>query len=278
MNDWWWVGVFFFFITSFFAFKAYRNRAHQLGVEAAKLGWVATGSVKDARRNRNVVLEKGEFKAIIMFEEQVVRLVSPNCTQSFQSFADIERMLLDFHTTSKNQLNDILETVDKNEDFHEYMDEACRNIIDYLLSHQPEINDAVSTKIKAELIAYAATFLAMKQSEDELSIFAWNTFKHSVELRMLSIKDDGSKRNSVKHDEDGTIAFAQHVSSYYRLLDTIDFAGKRIPNNASKSAVVARVFKELGEINQNIDEFSEFFDLVIDYADDVVYPKLKKII
>lgn len=268
---WWFLLVFVFVLLIRFAWKAYKDPAHQLGIEAANLGWRATGTVTDSNGYRNTLLIREGYQAVILYKEKRVQLLVPSINETFKDFQSIEKRLIDLEIDADKD-ND-----EHSVDIHPPLDDANALVVQYLKNNNWGNGDLVKLGIASELFVYATTFVAMKESGYPLNDFEWNTFQHAMENRMLAIKDDGSVRSGVEHNSDGSYAFVQYASNYSKRFSTIDFVGARIPNEVSRKAVVKQVQIAL-EINPNeLPDFQDFFKEITKRVSETVFPRLCKL-
>jgi hypothetical protein len=80
----------------------------------------------------------------------------------------------------------------------------------------------IKVKLFAELVLYLATFKAWKDSKKHIYPITWNTFKRSIEVRMLALEDDGHTRSGVTRDSAGNQSFVHYVSSYWTRMDELE--------------------------------------------------------
>lgn len=309
---WWIVAAILLALVALKAWRVYKHPAHQLGMQAANLGWRAAGSIKDPSGFRNTRLVRGNYESIILFREQAVRLTKPEADYQFKNYDELEVWLseyereaqekdpeilyyraIDSYVRSAGYYEPLLELQGTDEEYcitvmkthkaaylakvpekiagaltldsvkHYYQNRdfalvflrklesrwlAESNVSASLASdstgHEnpgdadnfhPSLDKAVELvrsffadrdasglagNPRTELVAYAATYIAMKKSDREMPSGCWNTFKAAIENRMLSIADDGSQRSGTMQTPNGH-AFAHFTSSYWAEMETI---------------------------------------------------------
>lgn len=128
-------------------------------------------------------------------------------------------------------------------------------------------------QLKAELLVYAASFIAMKRSGREFYSSEWNTFKAGIENRMLSIEDDGSERSRVEENPDGSFTLSHFSSGYRTQMDGLDrvIGGGAGPTGAD---LPERVWKAIGGKGPAAPGFSDLFVKLVQLATSSVLPKL----
>lgn len=272
---WWFLFIVVFLLAIRLAWRAYKDAAHQLGMEAAHMGWLASGTVTDSNGYRNTLLVRGGNQVVILYKEKCVQCLRPPLNGTFKDFQSLEKRLAELDIDDdEDEYED--ESKVENIDIHPSLDAAAARVVDYL-----EMNnwggDTIKLGIASELFVYAATFTAMKESSNQLNTIGWNTFKHAIENRMLAIQDDGSKRSGVEQGLDGSYAFVQYASSYSKRFDAIDFVGARIPNEVSRKAVVRQVLTALDADSTEFPDFDEFFKKITEQVSRTIYPKLCKL-
>lgn len=128
-------------------------------------------------------------------------------------------------------------------------------------------------QLKAELLVYAASFIAMKRSGREFYSSEWSTFKAGVENRMLSIEDDGSERSRAEANPDGSFTLSHFSSGYGTQMDGLDrvIGGGAGPTGAD---LPERVWKAIGGKGLAAPGFSEMLGKLIQFTASTVLPKL----
>jgi hypothetical protein len=130
---------------------------------------------------------------------------------------------------------------------------------------------------RAELVAYAATYIAMNKSDRKMYPGNWNTFKSAIENRMLLIADDGSQRSGTIQTPNGP-AFAHFTSNYWAEMDTIDTLTDSEPffNENSGYDVSSHLFCMLGGTSEHESAFDKFFSSLVEYASKSIFPKVER--
>lgn len=166
------------------------------------------------------------------------------------------------------------EPCDLEDTFHPALDRGVEMVRGFLES--PGARTGLSghaIQLKAELLVYAASFIAMKRSSRELYPSEWNTFKAGIENRMLSIKDDGSERSRAEENPDGSFVLSHCSSGYWTQMDGLD---RVIGDGAGPTGadLPERVWKAIGRKGPAAPGFSELFGKLIQLATSSVLPKL----
>lgn len=365
---WWIVAAILLALVASKAWRVYKHPAHQLGMQAAKLGWRAAGSIKDPSGFRNTRLVRGNYESIILFREQEVCLTNPEVEYPFKDYDELEEWLsehereaqekdpetlyyraIDSYVRSVGYYEPLLElqgtdeeyciavmkthkaaylanvpekiagalTLDSVKHFYQNREFAllflCKLESRWLAesnagtslasdspghenpedadNFHPSLDNAVehvrsffaggdcsdlAGNPKTELVAYAATYIAMKKSDREIPSGCWNTFKAAIENRMLSIADDGRQRSGTIQTPNGPV-FAHFTSSYWAEMDTIDeLANKAFTSVSSSRELSAHLFHVLGGNSEQERAFEKLFSSLIEFASQSIFPKVER--
>lgn len=366
---WWIVAAILLALVASKAWRVYKHPAHQLGMQAAKLGWRAAGSIKDPSGFRNTRLVRGNYESIILFREQEVRLTKPEVEYRFKDYVELEQWLteherdaqekdpeilyyraIDSYVRSVGYYEPLLELQGTDEEYcmavmkahkaaylanvpekiagaltldsvkHYYQNREFAFVFLRKLesrwlaesnagarlasdspghenpedanSFHPSLDKVVELvrsffaggdgsdlagNPKIELVAYAATYIAMKKSDSEMPSGCWNTFKAAIENRMLSIADDGSQRSRTIQTPNGP-AFAHFTSNYWAEMDTIDeLANKAFTSVSSSRELSAHLFHMLGGNSGQERAFEKLFSSLIEFASRSIFPKVERV-
>lgn len=119
----------------------------------------------------------------------------------------------------KNELSD-----DEPNELHDTLDEIVGQAFEFATS-KCHTNDKERSytdfRLKAEVVAYLATFAAQMNAQLDIHPSEWNTFKAGVENRMLALRDDGHQRSGIVNTPDGGQAFASFASTYSAQMDSL---------------------------------------------------------
>ncbi len=166
--------------------------------------------------------------------------------------------------------------------FHVSLDEAIECLQDYIIYHKivtKSKSNTLSPELIAELMAYAATFIAMIKADNIMHSGIWNTFKKAVENRMLAIEDDGSKRDGLVKTPHG-VAYAHFTSSYWGFMDKIEELVKAVNESGQLKKDNELVSKNLvvflGWDSKHEREFQSLFSDLIYFASNSIFPKVER--
>jgi hypothetical protein len=366
---WWIVAAILLALAASKAWRAYKHPAHQLGMQAAKLGWRAAGSIKDPSGFRNTRLVRGNYESIILFREQEVRLTKPEAEYLFKDYDELEEWLSEYEREAQEEDPEILyyraiDSYVRSVGYYEPLlelqgtdEEYCIAVMkthkaaylanvpakiagaltldsvkhyyqnrDFALvflgkleskwlaesnagaslasdspghaspedadNFHPSLDKAVelvrnffadgggsnlADNPRTELVAYAATYIAMKKSDSEMPSGCWNTFRAAIENRMLSIADDGSQRSGTIQTPNGP-AFAHFTSSYWAEMDTIEeLANKAFASVSSSRELSAYLFRALGGNSEQERAFEKLFSGLVEFASRSIFPKVERV-
>lgn len=366
---WWVVAAILFAFVASKAWRVYKHPAHQLGMQAAKHGWRAAGSIKDPSGFRNTRLVRGNYESIILFREQEVRLTKPEAEYPFKDYDELEEWIseyeheaqekdpeilyyraIDSYIRSVGYYEPLLELQGTDEEYciavmkthkaaylanipekiagaltldsvkHYYQNRdfalvflrkleskwlAESNAGASLASDSPDhesqedadnfhpsLDKAVGLvrsffagvggndlagNPRTELVAYAATYIAMRKSDNEMPSGCWNTFKAAIENRMLSIADDGSQRSGTIQTPNGP-AFAHFTSSYWAAMGAVEeLANKAFTSVSSSRELSAYLFRVLGGNSEQERAFEKLFSGLVEFASRSIFPKVERI-
>jgi hypothetical protein len=168
---------------------------------------------------------------------------------------------------------DDYETEEDADDFHPSLDRAAERVRDFFTDGN---GDDLGENPKPELVAYAATYIAMKRSDREMSSVCWNTFKAAIENRMLSIAEDGSQRSGTIKTPNG-LAFAHFTSSYWAEMEVIDkLANKAFTAASSSRELASHLFHMLDGHPEQEREFEKLFLSLVEFASKSIFPKVER--
>lgn len=366
---WWIVAAILLTLVASKAWRVYKHPAHQLGMQAAKLGWRAVGSNKDPSGFRNTRLVRGNYESIILFREQEVGLTKPEAEYPFKDYYELEEWLAEYEREAQEKDPEILyyraiesyvrsvgyyepllelqgtdeeyciavmkthkaahlasvpekiagaltldsvkhyyqnrdfalvflrklesrwlaesnasaslasdspnhESPEDGENFHPSLDKAVEIVRSFFADGE---GSDLADNPRPELIAYAATYIAMKKSDREMPSGCWNTFKAAIENRMLSIADDGSKRSGTIQTPNGP-GFAHFTSSYWAEMDAIDeLSNKAFTSASSSRELSAHLFRVLGGNSEREREFEKLFSSLVEFASRSIFPKVEHV-
>ncbi len=159
---------------------------------------------------------------------------------------------------------------------HPALDKTVNRIRNFLSSEILKGADHTDLDLGAELITYAATYVAMKEQHLSFDPAVWNSFKSSIENRMLAIKEDGSPRSGVEITEDGHQSFVSYTSFYYGWLDNVEASNAQTDNNGLRKAVVSKILKKLNISPDQFGSFTSNFDETVETSTKNILSAIKK--
>lgn len=372
---WWIAAAILLLLIASRAWRIFKHPANQLGMQAAKLGWRAVGSIKDPSGFRNTRLVRGNYESIILFREQEIRLTKPEAKYLFKDYCELDEWLaehehdaeekdpeilyyraIDAYIRSVDYYEPLLELQGTDEEyciaimhthkaaylanipdkiagaltldsvkhyyqnrnfalvflrklesrwlaesnadaslasnspdhespgdmdnFHPSLDKAVELIRSFFagenLSNLTDGSDLTANP-RTELVAYAATYIAMNKSGRKMHSGCWNTFKAAIENRMLSIANDGSQRSRTLQTPNGP-AFAHFTSSYWAEMDTIDtLADNELSSNESSGRdLSSHLLRMLGGNSGYESAFEKFFSSLVEFASKSIFPKVER--
>lgn len=143
--------------------------------------------------------------------------------------------------------------------YHDHLDKISNSAFELLKSFN-SVDSSKSSEIKlmleAELVLYLVTFKAWIDSKIHIYPGTWNTFKRSIEVRMLSLKDDGHTASGVVRDSKGNQSFAHFVSSYWQQMDELECTLR--DNDLSEFA--DNLLSKFDIDSSNAERFAHFFE------------------
>lgn len=157
--------------------------------------------------------------------------------------------------------------------YHAALDSVAGNALAFIVStgllDRPDQSDEVR-RLYAELLLYLAACKARNDARKDIHPGTWNTFRRSIEVRMLGIRDDGHQRSGVVRTAGGGKAFAQFTSSYWQRMDDLEaLMGQR-----GAGGFIQHFLNEIGAEFSRSEHFLEFFNELSDQAASAVVPKI----
>lgn len=221
MFEWyWWVvfGVVLLLFVWRWVLPVHNHPSTVLGRQASSMGWIAAGTSKDAKGYRNLRVSKGGVQAVISFEDGHVLLVHPPVAQPFKDFVELEEYLqrpkapvtaAPSLTPARRSEADIEEA----SDYHTDLDKMAEDCAGFIADNALQADDDWPTELHAEAIVYLACFNAKLGHRHQFSAAGWNTFKASVENRMMEFKSIEPPKNDAP-----TKSLVSYTSGYHSYL------------------------------------------------------------
>lgn len=157
--------------------------------------------------------------------------------------------------------------------YHAALDSVAGNALAFIVNtgllDRPDQSDELR-RLYAELLLYLSACKARNDVRKDIHPGTWNTFRRSVEVRMLSIREDGHQRSGVVRTAGGGKAFAQFTSTYWQRMD--DLEALMIQRGAV--GLIQHFLSEIGAESSRSEHFLEFFNELSDQAASAVVPKI----
>jgi len=157
--------------------------------------------------------------------------------------------------------------------YHAALDSVAKNSLTFIINNgflASERHTADDQKLYAELLLYLTTCNARNVARIEIHPGTWNTFKRSVEIRMLGIRDDGHQRSGVIRTPDGGRAYAQFTSTYWQRMDALE----EILHRRGAPGLIQHLLGEMGADSGKHEQFITFFNKLSDDASSSLVPRI----
>jgi hypothetical protein len=158
-------------------------------------------------------------------------------------------------------------------DYHVALDAIAKNSLTYMIDNgilTDERHHGDEQKQYAELILYLTTCNARNVTRTKIHPGTWNTFKRSIEVRMLGIRDDGHQRSGVIHTPDGGSAYAQFISTYWQRMDALE----DVLNSRGKAGLIKHLLHDMGADTGKAERFIAYFNRQSDDAASSLLPRI----
>lgn len=208
-----------------------------------------------------------------MRKQQDDGLRSTAANRSTKSAADLATVLADNDRPNLDRRSEPRTIADKAAAYHEALDYVAGNALAFItdtgLLDRPGQSDELG-RLYAELLLYLAACKARNDACKDIHPGTWNTFKRSVEVRMLGIRDDGHQRSGVVRTADGGEAFAQFTSSYWQQMNNLE----ALMDQRGTGGLIQHFLSEIGAESSKLEHFLEFFNELSNQAASAVVPKI----
>ena len=147
-------------------------------------------------------------------------------------------------------------------DYHAALDLGAKNSLRFIIDNgffASEQHTKGEQKLYAELLLYLATFNARNLTRTEIHTGTWNTFKRSVEVRMLGVCDDGHHPSGIFNTQDGEQVFAHLPSTYWQRMDALE----RVLNRHGTTGLIQHLLNDMGGGTGNEEQFIAYFTEVV---------------
>ena len=157
--------------------------------------------------------------------------------------------------------------------YHAALDAVAKDSLTFMINNgllTSERHPEDEQKLYAELLLYITTCNARNVTRTDIHPGTWNTFKRSVEVRMLGIRDDGHQRSGVIRTPDGGTAYAQFTSTYWQRMDALE----EILNRRGAAGLIQHLLDEMGTDSGKPERFITYFNKLSDDAASSLVPRI----
>ena len=157
--------------------------------------------------------------------------------------------------------------------YHAALDAVAKDSLTFMINNgllTSERHPEDEQKLYAELLLYITTCNARNVTRTDIHPGTWNTFKRSVEVRMLGIRDDGHQRSGVIRTPDGGTAYAQFTSTYWQRMDALE----EILNRRGAAGLIQHLLDEMGADSGKPERFITYFNKLSDDAASSLVPRI----
>ena len=180
------------------------------------------------------------------------------------------------HPQISDKENDIV-------DYHPALDKAAGEAEAFLERNNiyvPLRGNGRAINISSELLVYLASYLAMLNSGGNISAVSWNSFKSSIENRILAtVENPPSLSESIVTPE--STAFVHFVSEYFTEMTRME---DLILNNRGESGeielqpLVSYFLRTLGADNtEHQSQFQEYLSELTEFSSSEIVPKVVRV-
>tara|TARA_R110002124_G_scaffold103684_2_gene252940 strand:+ start:488 stop:1384 length:897 start_codon:yes stop_codon:yes gene_type:complete len=217
--------------------EAYNHPAHTLGRQAANMDWIACGRRKDSEGYYNVRVKRGECEAEISFVNKNVNLIRPFVAEPFKDFIKVEHWLVKSEVYKQpmdvlngggnRSLENIKKShVNKYKNYHEALDDVVLNLrepLGSILEDQANLDENNTVSLASEMIAYGLACYARQKMQIEIPQMSWNSFKTSVEYRIMPyLSDDFIRSVESKRKSPPSNVFISYTTPAFSYLQKIE--------------------------------------------------------
>ncbi len=177
--------------------------------------------------------------------------------------------------------HDDTELSEESDSYHPLLDEEVERIEKHLKEKKifvPLRGNGRDLNITAELIVYVASYIAMLNSGINMASVSWNSFKSSIENRILSTLDNPPSLSKSIVAPDGGITLAHYTSEYWGDMTRME---ELILNNRESNEIteleplVNYLHRGLGSSNlEHKDDIQNILIETIKFASKKIIPKV----
>ena len=269
----------FFVIRSMW--RSYTHPSHVLGRQAANMNWVAIGFETDKEGYKDLKLGKKGMETIISFRNTNVELIKPWRAEPFQDFIKLERWLLNQEqvNTEEDTVKRLLQAYEDEDEYnyHSYLDKAVDETEKFFEKNNMYVPYGSTIKITSELFVYISSYHAMLSSGESIVKMGWNSFKRSIENRIIStIENPPILSDSIVTPQ--TTTLIHYTSDYFTKMTRME---KLLLNNKNESGdfylqpLITIFLKPLGSDNlANQSLLQVYFREVSNFSSQEIVPKV----
>lgn len=177
-------------------------------------------------------------------------------------------------------LNEEEEDID---DYHPALDKAASETETFLKRNNmyvPLRGNGASLNITSELLVYIASYLAMLNSGENIAAMSWNSFKRSVENRILStLENPPSLSDSIVTPESTT--FVHYTSEYFTemtRMEDLALNNKGESGELELEPLVSYFLRTLGSNNpEHQSQLQDYLTKVSAFASREIVPKVVRV-
>ena len=169
------------------------------------------------------------------------------------------------------------------DDYHPALDKAVAETISFLETNNiyvPLRGNGTAINISSELFVYIASYLAMLSSGKNIAAMSWNSFKSSIENRILAtLENPPSLSDCIETPEGKT--FVHYTSEYFTEMTRME---ELIINNQGKTGaiefqpVVGYLLRTLGSNNPaHHSQLKIYLSEVSEFASKEIVPKVIRV-
>ena len=169
---------------------------------------------------------------------------------------------------------------DDDESYHPALDKAVSEATRFLETEKMYValkSDSMSVHIASELLVYIASYLAMRKSGQKMSTPGWNSFKASIENRILdTLENPPTLSDHIVTPEGET--FVHYTSDYFTEMTRMEAL---VANRATESGewnllpLASRILIHLGSDNpQHPLQLHAYLADVSEFASNEIIPKV----
>jgi len=172
------------------------------------------------------------------------------------------------------------EEEEDSDDYHPSLDKAVGEAERFLENNNiyvPLRGNGAAINVTSELFVYISSYLAMLSSGENIAAMSWNSFKSSIENRILAtIENPPSLSDSIVTPESTT--FVHYTSEYFSEMTRMEellLNNKNESGNFNLQPLIAYFLRTLGSNNpEHQSQLQAYLSEVSDFASQEIVPKV----